>query len=154
MKADLDSCREINYINNSKQLLFFSDLYENEKENLIMHNPRFLLRNSIHELNKIGLFPKLQCEINFNIFYDKYKKNQKKLDNLKPLTEHANLHNCLYKNNFEDFFKKIKNSLKVSGINYEGIKGDESQGQYRLMISATDPMEFCDNIVLLKLVII
>ena len=71
---------------------------------------------------------------------------------MKSLTEHANIHNCLYLNNFENFFKKVKNSLKVSGIGYEGIKGDESQGQYRLMISATDPVEFCDNFVLLKLV--
>ncbi len=73
---------------------------------------------------------------------------------MKPLTEHANLLNCLYKNNFENFFQKIKNSLKVSGIGFEGIKGDESQGQFRLMISASEPIEFCDNIVLIKLVFI
>lgn len=153
MRADLDSCREINYINNSKQLLFFSDLFENEKENPILHNPRYLLKNSVSEINKVGIHPKFQCEINFTVFYENFKKNEKKIDNMKPLTEHANLHNCLYKNNFENFFKKIKNALKLSGIGYEGIKGDESQGQYRLLISATDPIEFCDNVVLLKLVI-
>lgn len=152
MKADLDSCREINYINNSKQLFLFSDLFENEKENPILHNPRYLLRNSVNEIKKLGINPKFQCEINFSVFLENYKKNEKKFDHLKPLSEHANLHNCLYKNNFENFFKRIKNSLKVSGIVYEGIKGDESQGQFRLMISASDPIEFCDNIVLLKLV--
>lgn len=152
MKADIDSFREINYINNSRQLLFFSDLYENEKDAPILHNPRFLLRNSVGEINGLGIFPKFQCEMNFTVFYENYKKNEKKIENLKPITEHSNLHNCLYKNSFESFFKKIKNSLKASNITYEGIKGDESQGQYRIMISASDPIEFCDNIVLLKLV--
>ncbi len=153
MKADIDSYREINYINNNKQLLFFSDLYENEKDNLILHNPRYILKKNVYSLNQLGLFPKFQCEINFNIFHETYKKNEKNINHLKPITEHSNLYNCLYKNNHESFFKKIKNSLKVSNIEYEGIKGDESQGQYRLMISATDPVKFCDNLVLLKLVI-
>ena len=74
------------------------------------------------------------------------------MNNLTPVTEHSNLLNTLYKNKFEDFFKKIKIAFKTSNIGFEGIKGDEAEGQFRILISASDPVEFCDNIVLMKLV--
>ena len=150
MKADVDSFRETSYMNNKKQLFFFSDL--NMNDNPILHNPRCILKRSIEDLNKMNVHPTFQSEINFTLFEGNYKKNENDLENLIPVTEHSNLLNTLYQNKFEDFFKKIKNAFKVSNIGYEGIKGDEADGQFRIMISASDPVEFCDNIILMKLV--
>jgi glutamine synthetase len=154
MKADINSFRETSYMNNNKkQLLFFSDLNCNGQP--ILYNPRCLLKKSIEDFNKLNLdiFPKIQSEFNFCIFEGNYKNNENNLEKIIPITEHSNSFNTLYKNKFEDFFKKIKNALKTSNIGYEGIKGDEAEGQFRILISASDPVEFCDNIVLMKLVI-
>jgi glutamine synthetase len=155
MMADINSFRETSYMmNNKKQLLFFSDLNFNGKP--ILYNPRCLLKKSIEDFKKlnIDINPQFQSEINFCIYEGNYKNNENNLDNLIPITEHSNLFNTLYKNKFEDFFKKVKNALKTSNIGYEGIKGDEAEGQFRILISASDAVEFCDNIVLMKLVII
>jgi len=150
MKVDINSFRETSYMNNKKQLFFFSDL--NLNGDPIHYDPRFLLKKSLEDLNKINVHPKFQSEINFSLFEGNYKKNENDLNNLTPVTEHSNLLNTLYKNKFEDFFKKIKIAFKTSNIGFEGIKGDEAEGQFRILISASDPVEFCDNIVLMKLV--
>lgn len=147
MKADMNSFRETSYMNSdSRQLFFFSDLN-------LPHNPRCMLKKSLEGFNNSDIQPKFQCEINFSLYEGNYKQNENDLENLTPCTEHSNLFNTLYKNKFEDFFKKIKNAFKVSNIGFEGIKGDEANGQFRVLISATDAVEFCDNIVLMKLVI-
>lgn len=157
MTADIDSFRETSYMNTTtnpdlRQLIFFSDMNMNGKP--LDHNPRCILKRSIEEMKKNNpeISVKIQCEINFSIFEGNYKQIENDLDNLQPVTEHSNLFNTLYKNKFENLFKKIKNAFKTSNIGFEGIKGDEADGQFRILISASDPVEFCDNIVLMKLV--
>jgi len=151
MKADLDSMREINYINELKQLLIFADLFD-QKDQSITHAPRYLLRKVVEDLKILGLSIKVQCDINFTIFHDKYRKLSENFGHAQTVTEHSNHYNTFYNQSLDDFFIKIKNSLKLSGVNVEKIIGDKAPGQFRLSLAAADPLEFCDNIVLLKLV--
>ena len=153
MKADMDSVREINYIGDHRQLLFFADLYDQQTDKLITHAPRYLLRKAIEELKTMGLTLQIQCDINFTVFLEKYRKLSENFSHAQTITEHSNLYNSLYKQNLDDFFHKLKNSLKLSNINVEKISGDRAPGQFRLSLGAVDILEFCDNITLLKLVI-
>lgn len=152
MQADLDSFRETSYIGSNKQLFFFADLFESDKKTPIFHSPRYMLKNSVEELKNLGVRAEFDCEINFSIFQDNYKKNEKHFDKLKPLTEHSNLYNNLYKNINEEFFKQLKSALKSSNIEFLGFKGDEANGQFRAILGASDAVEFCDNLTLFKLV--
>lgn len=153
MTADVNSFRETSYMNsNKRQLFFFSDLNMNGER--LHHNPRCMLKRSLENLKDLNVNAKFQCEMNFSVFEGNFKEIEDNLENLVPVTEHSNTYNTLYKNKFESFFKKIKNAFKVSNIGFEGIKGDETNGQFRILISASNPIEFCDNIVLMKLVIL
>jgi glutamine synthetase len=153
MKADMDSMREINYIGDHRQLIVFADLFETDSDTPITHAPRYLLRKVLEDFQMMGYTIQAQCDIDFTVLSDKYKKiSSEYFSHITPVTEHSNLYNSLYKQNFDDFLNKLKNSLKFSNINVERIAGDKSPGQFRLSLSLTDPMKFCDNIVLLKLV--
>jgi glutamine synthetase len=152
MKADMNSIREINYIGDSRQLLVFSDLHDQQTDQLISHAPRYLLKKSVEALKSLGLTIEVQCDINFSIFLEKYRKLSENFSSSQTITEHSNLYNTLYKQNLEEFFHKVKNSLKVSNINVEKITGDKAPGQFRLSLGSSDVVEFCDNITLLKLV--
>lgn len=150
MKADIDSLREISYIGESKQLLLFSDLYEGE--NPVLHAPRYLARKAIQELKDLGITVKVQCDLNFMLFFKKFKELEDDISRASPVTENNNLYNTLYKQSRELFLNKLKNTLKTSNINVESIRGDSSPGQFMYSLSLVDPMEFCDSITLLKLV--
>jgi glutamine synthetase len=150
MKADIDSIRDINYISDNKQLVFFSDLYDqNNKE--ITHAPRYLVRKVVSELKALGYSVQIQADINFILLSEKYKKIHENF-HFSAITEHANLYNTLYKMNLDEFILKAKNSLKLSNINFNYISGDQSPGQFKVSLKKSDAMEFCDNITLLKLV--
>lgn len=150
MKCDMDSLREINYINDHKNLFLFCDLEENSKA--VKHAPRYLLKESVDKLKEIGFNVQVDCELNFSVFNEKYRKLQENISHAVPITEHANIYNSIYQQSLDDFFNKIKSSLKVSNINTEYITGDEAPGQFKIKLSTVDPMEFCDNVTLLKLV--
>lgn len=152
MKADIDSMREVNYISDNKQLFFFADLYDQDLRNPVTHAPRYLLRKAIEDLKQLGIKAHFQCDINFYVFFDKYKKICENF-HTQPSTEHHNLYNTLYKQNLDEFLNKLKSSLKVSGIHVDSISGDEAPGQFKLSLTHTDPIEFCDNITLLKLIV-
>ncbi len=152
MKADMDSVREISYIGDHKQLLFFADLVDTQTEKPITHAPRHLLRKSIEDLKNIGLSVQVQCDINFTIFFEKYRKLADNFLHAQTVTEHSNLYNTIYKQNLDDFLNKLKAALKVSGINVDKMAGDKAPGQFRISLKAADVLEFCDNITLLKLV--
>jgi glutamine synthetase len=154
MKADMNSMREISYIGDSRQLLFFSDLVDVQNGKPILHAPRHLLKKSIEELKNIGYSVSIQCDLNFTMFFEKYRKLADNFSHAQTVTEHSNLYNTIYKQNMSDFFEKIKSSLKVSGIDVEKMTGDKAPGQFRLTLAKADCLEFCDNITLLKLVII
>lgn len=153
MKADMDSVREITYIGDNKQLLFFADLVNSQTEKPITHAPRYLLRQSIQELKKLGISIQVECDINFSIFYDKYRKLSENFHHAQTVTEHSNLYNTVYQQNLDEFFNKLKASLKTSGIVVEKMTGDKAPGQFRLSLKACDVLEFSDNITLLKLCI-
>jgi glutamine synthetase len=150
MKADIDSFREINYINDNRQILLFSDLYMGEEP--VTHAPRYMLRKITNELKEMGINVKAQCDINFLLFSEKYKKIEEHVWNATPMTEHSNLYNTLSKQNKEGFLNKLKNSLKLSNVLVEHIEGGQTRGQFTFSLTSVDPMEFCDNITLLKLV--
>jgi glutamine synthetase len=152
MRADMQSIREINYIGESKQLLVFSDLHDQQTDKLITHAPRYLLKQSVEAMKSLGFNVEVECDINFTVFLEKYRKLSENFDNAQTITEHSNMYNTLYKQNLDEFFHKIKNSLKVSNINVEKISGDKAPGQFRLSLASSDVLEFCDNITLLKLV--
>ena len=152
MKADIDSVREINYIGDSKQLLFFADLFDQQSDKHITHAPRYLLRKSIENLKTLGLSVQIQCDLNFTVFQDRYRKLAENFNNAQAITEHSNLYNTLYKQNLDDFFQKIKSSLKISNIEVDKISGDKAPGQFKISLSPVDVLQFCDNITLLKLV--
>jgi glutamine synthetase len=151
MKADIDSMREIDYTTHHRQLLFFADLYDTNLTSEIPYAPRYLLRKAVSDLKEMGYKVKIECDINFYMFFEKYKKISENFV-FQPSTEHSNLYNTLYKQNFDEFLNTLKNSLRLSGINAKSIAGDSAPGQFKLTLSLTDPMEFCDNITLLKLV--
>lgn len=151
MNPDINSFREINYITDSRQILLFSDLTQNKKE--LIHPPRSLLKNSLRKLSEADIEIEAQCSINFMIFNDKFKKNQENLHDVEPITQHSNNFNFLNQQVHDELLNKFKKSLKFSGINVESIIGEDSPGQFRLNLSLTkDLVEFCDNVVLLKLV--
>jgi glutamine synthetase len=153
MKADMDSIREITYINDQKQLLFFADLVNSQTDMPITHAPRYLLRQSVQDLKALGFSIQVECDINFTIFFDKYRKLSENFHHAQTVTEHSNLYNTVYKQNLDDFFNRLKVSLKTSGIHVEKMTGDKAPGQFRLSLKACDVLEFCDNITLLKLCI-
>lgn len=152
MKADMESMKEINYVGENRQLLFFADLYDQQTDKHITHAPRYLLRKSIQNLEDLGLSVLIQCDLNFTVFQDKYRKLAENFNNAQAITEHSNLYNTLYKQNLDDFFNKIKTSLKLSNIEIEKITGDKAPGQFRISLSEVNALQFCDNITLLKLV--
>jgi len=140
MNPDINSFREINYINDNRQLILFSDLTQNKEK--LEHAPRTLLRDSAKSLSDQGLEVEAQCSINFMLFNDKFKKNQ-----------HPNNMNFLNLQVHDELINKFRKSLKFSGINVESICGEDAPGQFRVNLDVTkDLVEFCDNIVLLKLV--
>jgi glutamine synthetase len=151
MKADLNSFREINYINDHRQILVFADLYDEETN--VPHAPRHLLRKAVNDLSQLGINVQVESDINFMIFQEKFKKIEDDIGSALPITEHHNLYHTLYKQNKDSFINKIKKSLKLSGINCNHISGAGSPGQYSLSLPLTDPLEFSDNVTLLKLVI-
>jgi glutamine synthetase len=152
MKADLTSMKEINYIGDHRQLILFSDLYEMDSDNLVTHAPRYLLRKAVDELNAMRYTLQFQCDVNFTVLYDKYKKLSETFSGIQPITEHNNQYHSLYKQNFEEFFTKLRNSLKLSGIHVDKISGDKAPGQYRCSLSLTNAVEFCDELSIFKLV--
>jgi glutamine synthetase len=149
-KADLDSIREINYINDNRQLLLFSDLLVGKEP--VTHAPRYMLRKVFNELKALGIVVKVQSDINFMVFRDKYKKIEDNVHHATPITEHSNLYSTLSKIYKEGFIGKLKSSLKLSNVNVEHLEGCTSRGQFSFSLSLKDPVEFCDNITLLKLV--
>jgi glutamine synthetase len=151
MKPDLNSFREINYINDHKQILVFADLFDEETN--VPHAPRYLLRKAVGELSQLGINVQIQSDINFMIFQEKFKKIEDDLSSALPVTEHHNLYHTLYKQNKDNFINKIKKSLKLSGINCEHISGAGSPGQYGISLPLTEPIQFCDNVTLFKLVL-
>ena len=87
------------------------------------------------------------------LFNDKFKKNQENLHNAEPITQHPNNMNFLNLQVHDELINKFRKSLKFSGINVESICGEDAPGQFRVNLDVTkDLVEFCDNIVLLKLV--
>ena len=152
MKADMDSLREINYIGDSRQLLLFADLFDQQSGSHITHAPRYLLRKATQDLKTLGYSVQIQCDINFTIFFEKYRKLSENFGHAQPVTEHSNLYNTVYKQNMDEFLTKLKASLKISGISVEKMTGDKAPGQFRLSSGSSDCLEFCDNITLLKLV--
>jgi glutamine synthetase len=152
MKADLNSMREINYVGDHRQLVLFSDLYEQDSDNLITHAPRYLLRKSVEDLKNLGYTIQFECDVNFTVLYENYKKLSESFNKIQPITEHNNQYHALYKQNFEDFFTKLRNSLKLSGIRVDKITGDKAPGQYRCSLSLNDAVEFCDELSIFKLV--
>jgi glutamine synthetase len=151
MKADIDSFREINYINENRQLLVFSDLY-NENDP-VAHAPRHMLRTIVNQLKEqYSINVKVQCDIHFSLFYDRYKKFEEHVSHAVPITEHTNQYSALNKPRRVESFTKIKNSLKCSNVIVEHIEGGPTRGQFSMSISSTEPIEFCDNITLIKLV--
>jgi glutamine synthetase len=152
MKADMESIREINYIGDNRQILFFSDLYDQSTNKPITHAPRYMLRKAINELKEMGYDLEVQCDITFTAFFEKYKKLSENFGHAQTLTEHSNLYNTIYSMNMDEFLNKIKNSLKISGINVEKLSGHKAPGQYNISLPLSDGLEFCDNITILKLV--
>lgn len=153
MKPDFDAVKDIDYISKNKQMLFFSDLYfiEDDKE-MVKYAPRYLLKNAVDNLSKHGISVKVEYEINFTAFLDKYRKNMKDLSLIQPITEHNNLANVFYSASHEHVLNSIKNSFKTSKIPLIGIYGDSGEGQFRLSIDKQNSVDFADSIVLLKLV--
>jgi glutamine synthetase len=152
MKADLNSLKEINYINDHRQVILFSDLYESNSDELVTHAPRYLLRKAVEDLKALGYTAQFQCDINFNVLNDKYKKLSENFSLIQPITEHSNQYHALYKQNFEEFLSKLKSTLKFSGIIVDKIAGDIAPGQYKVSLSLSNPLEFCDELTIFKLV--
>jgi glutamine synthetase len=150
MMPDIDSYREINYINDNRQLLLFSDLFIGKDP--VAHAPRYMLRKAVEELTKLGVEVKVQCDINFMAFKENYKKIEDNVSHATPMSEHTNHYNTLIALNKEQFINKIKSSLKLSNVIVEHVEGSQAKGQFSLSLSSVEPMEFCDNITLLKLV--
>jgi len=153
MKADLNSMKEINYINDHRQVILFSDLYETNSNELVAHAPRYLLRKAVEDLKALGYTAQFQCDINFTVLNDKYKKLAENFSVIQPITEHSNQYHALYKQNFEEFLSKLKSSLKFSGIIVDKIAGDKAPGQYKVSLGLSNPLEFCDELTIFKLVI-
>lgn len=152
MKVDLDSTREINYINDHKQLLFFADLYDQQSGNAITHAPRHILRQAISDLKELGYSVQVQCDVNFTVFYEKYRRLSENFHHAQTLTDHSALYHTVYQLHTDEFLNKMKSSLKLSGINVEKITGFKAPGQFRMSLTPADCLEFCDNITLMKLV--
>lgn len=153
MKPDFNAVKEIDYISKNKQLLLFSDLYyiEDDKE-MVKYAPRYLLKNSVENLQKHGISVKVEYEINFTAFLEKFRKNMKDLSLIQPITEHNNLANVFYSASHENMLNSIKNSSKTSKIPLIGIYGDSGEGQFKLSVDKQNCVETSDSIVLLKLV--
>lgn len=152
MNADINSFREIDYINNNRQIILFSDLTQNGKT--LDHAPRTLLKTAVSNLSKLGYNIEVECGINFTVFNEKFRKNQDNLEEAVAITEHSNRFNFLNQQVHDELLNGFKKSLKLSGINVESISGDVAPGQFRLNLGLTqDLIEFCDSIVITKLVI-
>ncbi len=152
MNPDIDSFKEINYINDTRQILLFSDLTQGKK--VCHHSPRALLKNSLNDLAKAGLKVESQCSINFMIFNEKYKKNQDSLNEVDPITPHANNMNFLHQQVHDELLNKFQKALRFCGIKVESVVGEDAPGQFRLNLALSDDIvEFCDNLLVLKLVI-
>ena len=161
MLPDLHSKRKINYINNETQYLFFSDLIGIENEEIIGYAPRQLLRVAEEKLANIeddsndklkNLKIKVECDINFTGFFEKYRKVIKELGEIQPLTEHSNLSNVFYSQANESLLNTLSEKLHYSNVPVKSIYGDSGFGQFKISLGATDAIEFSDNITLLKLV--
>lgn len=151
-KPDLLSMRKINYINNDTQYLFFSDLITVDSKIPIEYCPRQMLRRSELKLEEMGIKVNAECDINFNGFYDKYKKNMSSLSSAVPLTDHSNLSNVFYSQSNEDLLSELMEKLRYSNIPVVGIHGDSGKGQFKIVLESRSPIEFSDNITLLKLI--
>ena len=152
MRTDLESMREINYINGETQLLFFSDLYDIEDPNkTIDYAPRWLLQRAVSELEKKGIKLNVECDINFTAYLEKYRKNMNDLEHLTPITEHNNLANVFYSNAYEKLLSKISSSLKFSKVPVSAIYGDSGRGQFKICLDESSALTFSDNILLTKL---
>lgn len=152
MKPDHNSVRKINYINGNPQFLFFSDLFNIETNQVVGYAPRQLLRQAEESLYNLGYKLKVDCEINFTAFNEKFRKNVGSIDKMQPLTEHSNLANVFYSQSYEKMISLLRESLLYSSIPVSGIYGDSGLGQFKICLSERDPIEFSDNITLLKLV--
>lgn len=152
MKPDHFSVRKINYINGHPQFLFFSDLFNIETNEVVGYAPRQLLRQAEEKLYKLGYKIQVDCEINFTAFSDRYRRNVHSIDKMNPLTEHSNLANVFYSQSNEKMISSLREALKFSSIPVSGIYGDSGLGQFKICLGGTDPIEFSDNITLLKLV--
>jgi glutamine synthetase len=151
LNPDINSYREIDYVNGEKQILLFSDLTQHGSP--LEHAPRTLLKNAVTALEGLGLSLEIECGINYTIFEEKFKKNQENLSIIKSITEHCNEYNFLNTQVHDELINKFNKSLKLSGIHVESIYGEKTPGQFRVNLSKkTDLVEFCDNILLLKLV--
>lgn len=153
MKADIDTCRDVDYINDKTQFLFFSDLvYLEDQEKYVEFAPRMLLKRALEGLQKHGIKLEVECEINFTAFYEKYRKAMNHLKKMQPITEHNNLANVFYSTSNEKLLSKLIKSMKLSHIPVNSIYGDSGKGQFKVCLDSSDPVTFSDNIVLMKLV--
>lgn len=153
MKADLQSTRDINYVNGQNQLLLFSDLYYIEKDSKpVEYAPRYLLKKALKGLDDLEVKLKVECEINFTAFHEKYRKAMNDIRNMNPITEHNNFANVFYSQSNEKLLSSLSSSMLYSGIPVSSIFGDSGKGQFKVVLDASDPVEFSDNITLMKLV--
>lgn len=151
-KPDLNSLRKINYINGETQFFFFSDLITVETNDVVEYAPRQMLRRAEEKLEKLGYKIRAECEINFTAFHEKYRKQQHNIKEMIPLTDHSNLANVFYSQANEKLISDLMDKLSYSGIPVNSIYGDSGVGQFKVVLDITDPIEFSDNITLLKLI--
>ena len=153
MKTDFDSMREVNYVNGNTQLLFFSDLYDAEVDTRkIDYAPRWLLKNQIQQLEENGIKVNIDCEINFTAFHGGFRKNMDNIPGFKKITDHNNLANTFYASNYEKMINDLTKACRFSKIPVDRIYGDSGEGQFKICLNSSSPVDFSDNIVLLKLV--
>lgn len=149
MIPDLYSKRKVNYLNNELQYFFFSDLIDIEDNTIVGYAPRQLLRQSEE---KLELKMKVECEINFTAFNERYRKSIKNINIMEPITDHSNLSNVFYSQSNELLISTLLEKLQYSSIPVASIYGDDGYGQFKVCLEKTDLIEMCDNITLLKLV--
>lgn len=154
MLPDLNSMREINYIKGDSELLFIADLYEPDMSSKIKYAPRTLLQQAQQELQSLDISVEAECEINFLAFHEKYRKVKNNLHGLAPLTHNTNLNNLFNASSNESFIAKLRESLELSNVDIRSISGDSAPGQFRVNLAKAGLEEYCDNIMLLKLVIL
>jgi len=148
-KPDFNTLRVASWLD--KTALVLSDVYEEEKEELVPYAPRSILRRQLARAAESGYTAMGASELELYVFRDSYDDVAKKsFVNLEPIGRVIEDYHILQGTKEEFLIGAIRRHLERSGIPVESSKGEWGPGQQEIGLRYAELLEMADRHAIYK----